>query len=378
MMCKTHIFVKGYMELQSSTAKIMVVSAAVIIVMAGIKAASAIMVPFLLSLFIAIACSPLINLASRYRVPRWLSVTLVILLIIVIGFMLAGLVGQSLAEFRQNLPTYQKQLSTEFVWIVEQLRNFNIFIDKDLILNHLDPGTAMSVATNFLSGLGGVLSNLFLIILTVIFMLFEAESIPKRVHIALRDPGMKLHHIDRFLQSVKDYLGIKSLVSLATGTLIGIWLYILGVDHFMLWAVLAFLLNFIPNIGSIIAAIPAVLVAFLEFGFAKAGLTGLGFIVVNTVMGNVIEPRFMGRGLGLSTLVVFLSLIFWGWLLGSVGMLLSVPLTMIVKIALESREETMWLAVLLSADKPDEYIAPHQDDDAEGDADFTLEDKSKQ
>ena len=344
------------MELQSSTAKIFVVTAAVVVVLAGVKAASAIMVPFLLSMFIAIACSPLINWASRYRIPRWLSVTLVILLIIVIGFMLAGLVGQSLTEFRQNLPIYQAQLSKEFVWIVEQLRYFNIFIDKELILAHLDPGTAISVATNFISGLGGVLSNLFLIILTVIFMLFEAESIPKRVHVALRDPSMKLHHIDRFLQSVKDYLGIKSLVSLATGTLIGVWLFFLGVDHFMLWAVLAFLLNFIPNIGSIIAAIPAVLVAFLEFGLAKAGLTGLGFIVVNMLMGNVIEPRYMGRGLGLSTLVVFLSLIFWGWLLGSVGMLLSVPLTMIVKIALESREETMWLAVLLSADDADEYI----------------------
>ena len=364
------------MELQSSTAKIFVVTAAVVVVLAGIKAASAIMVPFLLSMFIAIACSPLINLASRYRIPRWLSVTLVILLIIVIGFMLAGLVGQSLAEFRQNLPVYQAQLSKEFVWIVEQLRTFNIFIDKDLILTHLDPGTAMSVATNFISGLGGVLSNLFLIILTVIFMLFEAESMPKRVHIALRDPGMKLHHIDRFLQSVKDYLGIKSLVSLATGTFIGVWLFFLGVDHFMLWAVLAFLLNFIPNIGSIIAAIPAVLVAFLEFGFAKAGLTGLGFIVVNTVMGNVIEPRYMGRGLGLSTLVVFLSLIFWGWLLGSVGMLLSVPLTMIVKIALESREETMWLAVLLSADDADEYFEPHRDGSEE--AELTLGDKSKE
>ena len=126
------------MELQSSTAKIFVVTAAVVVVLAGVKAASAIMVPFLLSMFIAIACSPLINWASRYRIPRWLSVTLVILLIIVIGFMLAGLVGQSLTEFRQNLPIYQAQLSKEFVWIVEQLRHFNIFIDKELILAHLD------------------------------------------------------------------------------------------------------------------------------------------------------------------------------------------------------------------------------------------------
>jgi predicted PurR-regulated permease PerM len=237
----------------------------------------------------------------------------------------------------------------------------NINIDQQLIMSYLDPGAAMSVATGFLSGMGSVLSNLFLIILTVIFMLFEAETMPKRIHVALADPDMKMTHIDRFLQSVNSYLGIKMLVSLATGLCIGLWLYFLGVDHFLLWSVLAFMLNFIPNIGSIIAAIPAVLMAFVEFGFAKAGLAGLGFVVVNMVMGNLIEPRFMGRGLGLSTLVVFLSLIFWGWLLGSVGMLLSVPLTMVVKIALESRDESKWLAILLSSDDPTEKVPEKRD-----------------
>jgi len=123
----------------------------------------------------------------------------------------------------------------------------------------------MSVATNFISGMGGVLSNLFLILLTVIFMLFEADSIPRRLHIAL-DPGMKLKHIDRFIRSVNSYLAIKTVVSLGTGLIIGIWLYVMGVDHFMLWAVLAFMLNFIPNIGSIIAAVPAVLIAFVQLG----------------------------------------------------------------------------------------------------------------
>jgi AI-2 transport protein TqsA len=341
------------MDIKSPIAKAMIVMACVIIVLAGIKAASVIMVPFLLSAFIAIACSPLINWASRYRIPRWASVTLVILIILVIGFMLAGLITQSLSEFQQNMPIYREQLTGEFEWVINKLNVLNINIDKDLLLTYLDPGLAMSVATGFLSGLGSVLSNLVLILLTVIFMLFEAESMPKRIHVAFSDPDMKMTHIDRFLKSVNSYLGIKMLVSLGTGIFIGIWLYFLGIDHFLLWSVLAFMFNFIPNIGSIIAAVPAVLMAFVEYGFTKAGLTGLGFVLVNMVMGNVIEPRFMGRGLGLSTLVVFLSLIFWGWLLGSIGMLLSVPLTMVVKIALESREESKWLAILLSSDEPE-------------------------
>ena len=124
----------------------------------------------------------------------------------------------------------------------------------------------------------------------------------------------------------------------------------------MLWAVLAFLFNYIPNIGSIIAAVPAVLLAFVQLGPATASFTALGFVVSNMVMGNVIEPRYMGRGLGLSTLVVFLSLIFWGWLLGTVGMLLSVPLTMIVKIALESSPDTRWVALLLASDTDEPVI----------------------
>jgi predicted PurR-regulated permease PerM len=266
------------MDIKSPTAKTLMVMACIVIVLAGIKAASVIMVPFLLSAFIAIACSPLINWSARFGVPRWASVTLVILLILVIGFMLAGLITQSMTEFRQNMPIYREQLSGEFAWVIEKLAVLNINIDQSFIMSYLDPGAAMSVATGFLSGMGSVLSNVFLIILTVIFMLFEAETMPKRIHVAMADPDMKMTHIDRFLQSVNSYLGIKMLVSLGTGVFIGVWLYVLGVDHFLLWAVLAFMLNFIPNIGSIIAAIPAVLMAFVEFGFAKAGLAGLGFL----------------------------------------------------------------------------------------------------
>ena len=140
----------------------------------------------------------------------------------------------------------------------------------------------------------------------------------------------------------------KTVVSLGTGILVSFMLWAVGLDFFLLWGVLAFLFNYVPNIGSIIAAVPAMSLALLQLNPATAGLIGLGYVAINMVMGNVIEPRYLGRGLGLSTLVVFLSLIFWGWLLGTVGMLLSVPLTMVIKIALESSNEGKWFAVLLS------------------------------
>jgi predicted PurR-regulated permease PerM len=122
----------------------------------------------------------------------------------------------------------------------------------------------------------------------------------------------------------------------------------LGVDFPLLWGLLTFLLNFVPNIGSFIAAAPAVSLAFLQFGVGRAALAAAGYIVLETGIGNVLEPRLMGRGLGLSPLVVFVSLVFWGWVLGPAGMLFSVPLTMIVKIALDTSDDLRWVAVLLS------------------------------
>ena len=142
-------------------------------------------------------------------------------------------------------------------------------------------------------------------------------------------------------------MAIKTLISLVTGIFITIWLTIIGVDYPLLWGPLTFALNYVPNIGSIIAALPAVLLAIIQLGLMRALLAAAGYIVINLLMGSVVEPRFMGRGLGLSTLVVFLSLLFWGWILGPVGMLLSVPLTITAKIALDSRDDTRWIAVLL-------------------------------
>ena len=167
-----------------------------------------------------------------------------------------------------------------------------------------------------------------------------------------KKPEQSLKRFQAISSSINRYMVIKTITSLSTGIVIGIWLWFLGVDYALLWALLAFLLNFVPNIGSIIAAIPAVLLALVQFGVGKALMTALGYVAVNVIIGSLIEPRFMGRGLGLSTLVVFLSLVFWGWVLGPVGMLLSVPLTMILKIALESNDDTLWIAVILGAGPP--------------------------
>ena len=341
----------GLLAKNNSAIKVLLMIAAIFIILAGLKTATNLLVPFLLSIFIAIICNPFIAKASEFKIPKVISVVLVILIFLTVALSLAGLVGKSLNELSQLIPHYREQLQVQFTWFTEKLADYNIQISSEILIEYFDPAAAMGLAADMLSGLGGVMANLFLIILTVIFMLFEASSLPIKLHIALDDPERRMEQIDQFLNSVNHYIAIKTVVSIATGIIVSFMLWMFGLDFYLLWGVLAFLLNYIPNIGSIIAAVPAMSLAILQLGPATAGAIGLGYVVINTVMGSVIEPRYLGRGLGLSTLVVFLSLIFWGWLLGTVGMLLSVPLTMIIKIGLESSAEGRWLAVLLSGDE---------------------------
>ena len=331
----------------SAATRIIIILAAFIVVVAGMKAAQPILVPFLLSVFIATTCAPLVTWLNGKKVPSTLSVLLVVFGMLTFSVLIAAFIGSSLNDFSRSLPTYQTRLEEELAGFLSILNGLGLTLSKETFLEYFDPGIAMKMIANTLSGLGGVLTNTFLIVVTVIFILLEASGLPKKVKKALNDPQASLKGFDEFAIGVNRYLIIKTAVSVVTGVSIAIWLWILNIDYPFLWGLLAFLLNYVPNIGSIIAAIPAVLLGFIQFGAGTAGLVALGYGVANIIMGNVIEPRYMGRGLGLSTLVVFLSLVFWGWVLGPVGMLLSIPLTMILRIALDSNEETRWISVLL-------------------------------
>jgi len=345
----------------SSTFKTALILAAIVICLAGIKAASPILVPFCLSVFIAIICNPMLKWLMRIRLPKGIAIGTIIVIVVLAGMWLANLVGKAVNDFSAQMPLYQQKLTEKFSGMSDTLTQYNIPVSVNQIVEYFDPGAAMGVVTSILGGFGGVMANLFLILLTVVFMLAEAESIPKKLHYALDDPDMRMAQIDQFLNSVNQYIAIKTMVSMGTGVIISLALWAIGLDYWVLWGVLAFLLNYIPNIGSIIAALPAVLLALIQIGPAGAGGVAVLYVVVNVVMGNAVEPRFLGKGLGLSTLVIFLSLIFWGWLLGTVGMLLSVPLTMIVKIALESNNSSRWLALLLGGDVDGVVCEPSQE-----------------
>jgi predicted PurR-regulated permease PerM len=223
-------------------------------------------------------------------------------------------------------------------------------------LNDLvNPGWAMGLAASLLNALRDVLTNTFLILFTMVFILLEASSIGTKVKAAFGRRGTSLEGARKFLNDLGRYLGIKTGVSMVTGLLASTLTWAIGLDFPLLWGMLAFLLNYIPTIGSIIAAVPAVLMALLQLGPAEALSTGIGFLIINIVFGNILEPRLMGYGVGISPLVVFIGLVFWGWVFGPVGMLLAVPLTMTLKMALESDERSRWIAVLIGSERDAEH-----------------------
>jgi predicted PurR-regulated permease PerM len=333
------------------TSEIIVSVAACVVIIAGMKAATVILVPFFLSAFIAIITAPPMFWLQNKGVPSILAVMIVVLVTLGMVVGIGTLVGQSINDFSQDIPLYQDKIESQTTALLSYAAKLGIDTQSLAITEIFNPAAAMKLAAAVLNGLGNVLTNGFLILMTVIFILLEAASFPNKLQAMKGTPDASLARWEHFLNHVKQYMAIKTWVSLATGVLISVWVAILGVDYPLLWGLLAFALNYVPNIGSIIAAVPAVLLALVQVGAIKALLLAGGYLSVNLVMGSGIEPRFMGKGLGLSTLVVFLSLLFWGWVLGAVGMLLSVPLTITAKIALDSREDTRWLAILLGPEK---------------------------
>lgn len=343
--------------------QVVLTAAACIVIIAGMKAATVILVPFLLSAFIAIISAAPMFWLQRKGVPSTLAMLIVVLTMLGMVVLLATLVGQSVNDFSKDLPIYQAKIKSQTSAVLAYLDKLGIDTKSLALTEVFDPGAAMKLAATVLNSLGNMLTNGFLILMTVIFILLEAAGFPAKIQAIKGAPDASLIRWEHFLTHVKQYMAIKTWVSLATGIIIATWLAILGIDYPLLWGLLAFALNYVPNIGSIIAAVPALLLALVQVGVAKTLAAAGGYIAVNLIMGNAIEPRFLGRGLGLSTLVVFLSLLFWGWVLGPVGMLLSVPLTITAKIALDSRPETRWLAILLGPEKAIHPVAVDADAD---------------
>jgi len=329
--------------------KIWISLAAFVIVVAGIKAASSIVIPFLLSVFIATVSAPAIFWLEKLKLPRILAFLIVLSFVVFILLGFGYILSSSVDSFLSNTPQYTATIKDMVGSMQGVLDKFGVTISKGDLESIFDPSGLLNFAGGFLKSFSAVLSKSFIIFLGVTFMLFETSSLKTKMYLLAKKDESKDNPFEVFSKKLNNYLAIKTIISLITGVFVTVGLTIIGVDFALLLGVIAFLLNYIPSIGSVIAAIPAVLVALVGLDMSSVMWVVALYLTVNIVLGNVIEPKYMGKGLGLSVVVIFFSLIFWGWVLGSVGMFLAVPLSMTIKIAFESHPSTKSIAMLLSA-----------------------------
>jgi predicted PurR-regulated permease PerM len=325
-------------------------AAAFMIVLVGLQGAAPLLGPVLLATFIAVVVTPPLRLMRRYGAPKWLALLIIGFVLFDIGSLFALATTGAMEGFRHSLPGYQERLlllSDQFGSWLEEVGMPN---SREAMPDIFDPALAMALTRTFLSNIRGIFSTGLLVLLTVIFILLEAAGMPAKLKAAFNTTAETDARLLKMLSSVNQYMVIKTLASLATAALIWTWLWYLGLDFAILWALLAFLLNFVPFIGAILMAVPAILVALVQTDIQTTLLVALGYLVVNTAIGSFLEPRFMGKGLGISTLAVFLSLLFWGFVFGTVGVFLSVPLTMVLIIALDASPLTRPIAILLGPD----------------------------
>lgn len=334
-----------------------ILAAAFVIILAGMTQAQSIINPILMGLFLSIISAQPILWLQKRKIPLGLAILMVILFEVLIFIGLAEVIGSSVADFSNNSGIYEDKMEKMWMSFIAALNENGIQFSGDSLSKIINPTKLIGFTSVIINQLGGLIGNTFTVFFLMLFLLFELESFSLKTKAISKNTHVSLEFLDTIGSSIRTYLSIKTMTSLLTGFIIWICLVIVGVEYAIIWALIAFLLNYIPNIGSIIAAFPAVLFALIQLGFGGAIWTGVIFLAINIFVGNVVEPKMMGKGLGLSTYVVFVSLIFWGFILGIVGMFLSVPLTMAIKIILDQNKNTKWIAVLLGSDEDVKSLA---------------------
>lgn len=325
--------------------------AAVLVVLAAMRAAEALLVPIVLAWFFAVLALPLVRALERRGLPLSLAVlaALAAAFGLLTGFFVL-LLG-SLSELMEVGPRYLAEIRSRLAYTLDWWSAKGVVVDTWLPERWVDPKAVVDMASRTLRQVAGFLSSGTLVLLTMIFILLEADGFRARLVRAFGEHP-RIDRMTRVAGELQRYLGIKTLMSAVLGLTVGLWVAWMGLDFAVLLGLLAFACHFIPNVGALLAALPAMLIAFVQHDPAHAMLVGLGYLVVGVVLGSVAEPLLLGRRLGLSTLAVFLSLVFWGWLWGGAGMLLSVPLTLTIKIVADGDEELHWLACLLDSGEP--------------------------
>ena len=247
--------------------RFLVAAASFVVVVAGLRAATQLILPFLVSVFLAIISLPLLNWLHRKKVPPPLAIVLTVMAAVAVMAVMVLVVRQSVNEFANVAPLYQARLQELVTSVVDRVQGLGqgLGIQTSGWDDFVNPGVALDLMGGTLGAVAGLLSNTFLntflVLLTVIFILLEAAGFSRKLSAAFGDERVHLQPFERITRQVQNYLGIKTLVSLATGVAAGVWVAVLGLDFPLLWGLLAFIFNYIPNLGSVLAGVPPVLLA---------------------------------------------------------------------------------------------------------------------
>ena len=348
--------------------------AASFIVIGGLKASSAFFIPILLAFFIATVSFPITTWLRNHKVPRWLAVLLTVLVdfaflvgVVVIAVILVGDLSDKWAGSGQGDPRSYKSLVEQKIgdlsaFAVEQLekRNYpdaqktvNSYFSSKVLdqLDQIDFGQVWSLGTGVVGRVASFFGTVFFVMLMTVFMLTEARMYGRRLNAIAEAKGPDFERLLSASKDIQRFLGIKTMISLVTGLLAGFLCWLADLDFFILWGILAFAFNYVPVIGSVIAGVPPTILALILYGGPQSMAVAIGYIAINVFLGNFVEPMLMGSRFGLSTLMVILSVMFWGWIWRPVGMLLAVPLTMLFKVAMLNSEDFRWLAVAMSKEE---------------------------
>lgn len=327
------------------------ITAALVIVLAGIYLAQSVVVLFLISAFVALLGAPFVLWLKEKGVPSVLAVIIFMTVLLLILLSIGAQLVTSVNDFAAELPMMKASVMLQITELSAFLTRHGVKTSDKFFLDLMNTETIMGYSADLLSGLSSAMSDLLLILVTVAFILLEVSSFPYKIRHILGDPKQVFPGATKFVVDMKRYMIIKTGINLLAGVLITLLMYLLDIKFPILWGFLAFLFHYIPNIGAFISAFPAALMALVQWGAGSAALVIAANLLVGFIIGNVLEPRLMGRSLGLSTLVVFVSLVFWGSLLGIVGAILCIPLTIAMKSAFESNKSTVWISVLLGSEK---------------------------
>ncbi|WP_067539098.1 AI-2E family transporter [Nocardia crassostreae] len=343
---------------------VLLAAAAAVIAIAGMKFSAGLLGPVFLALMLTIAVQPIQTWAQRRGLPAWLGMVLAVIAVTTILLGMAVLLVVSIAQLATELPGYTDRLNELLDGVRRLLADLGVSGDQIRnALSGLDLGKLVGLLESVLTGLLGVFSNLLFVLALLLFMAIDGMTIGRKLDIIGRARPEIAYAFTTFAEGTRTYLVVTTVFGLLVVVLDGGVLWLMGVPLPVLWALLSFITNYIPNIGFLIGLVPPALLALLSGGVGQMIWVIVLYSVINFVLQSIIQPKFVGNAVGLNVTATFLSLIVWSSILGALGAILAVPLTLLVKaVLLDIDPATRWVDTLISAPDPEVRTAAGHSD----------------